>query len=131
MIDLHSHLLPGVDDGSRSVAQSVGVLRTMAEVGLTDVCLTPHFRAGQITEVPPPAHETAFAALTAEAPPQPKLHRGAEVMMDRPLAGSAAGLRHITLAGTRYILVEFPRMVAGDTVANALGRIVDLGLIPI
>lgn len=131
MIDLHSHLLPGVDDGSRSVAQSVGVLRAMAEVGLTDVCLTPHFRAGDITEILPPGHESAFAALTAEAPLQPKLHRGAEVMMDRPLAGSAAELRHITLAGTRYILVEFPRMVAGDTVVNALGRIVDLGLFPI
>jgi protein-tyrosine phosphatase len=37
----------------------------------------------------------------------------------------------VTLAGTRYILVEFPRLVAFDTVTNALSQVVELGLIPL
>ena len=131
MIDLHSHLLPGVDDGSRTVEQSVAVLRRMAELGITDVCLTPHLKANETATAPPPPHEQAFTALRAEAPALPRLHRGAEVMLDRPLPQDGAGLRRITLGGTRYILVEFPRLVAADAVTNALTRVREGGLVAI
>jgi protein-tyrosine phosphatase len=131
VIDLHSHLLPAVDDGSRSVAQSIKVMKEMAGHGVTDVCLTPHLRAGQLAGAPPRSHDEAFEALQAAAPPLPRLHRGAEVMLDRPLPVSGEGFRRFTIGGTRYILVEFPRMVAYDTVTIALGRVVDAGLRPV
>jgi protein-tyrosine phosphatase len=131
VIDLHSHLLPAVDDGSRSVAQSLKVMNEMLARGVTDICLTPHVRAGEVAKVPPGGHETAFAELSAAAPPLPRLHRGAEVMLDRPLPSSTPGVRRFTIGGTRYLLVEFPRMVAFDTVCNALGRLVDVGLLPL
>ncbi len=127
MIDLHSHLLPGVDDGSRTVEQSVGVLRRMATRGITDVCLTPHVRAQDAATAPPERHDTAFTALLAEAPELPRLHRGAEVMLDRPLP-LGDHMRRITLGGTRYLLVEFPRLVTADAVMNALTRIREAGL---
>jgi protein-tyrosine phosphatase len=131
VIDLHSHLLPGVDDGSRTVEQSVGVLRQMAERGITDVCLTPHLRAAETAHGQPPRYDTAFAALQAEAPALPRLFRGAEVMLDRPLPTGADMLRRVSLGGTRYLLVEFPRLVAADSVTNALTRIGDAGLTPV
>lgn len=131
MIDLHSHLLPGVDDGSRSVAQSVQVLNEMARQGITDVCLTPHLQAGRAEAGPPSAHTRAFEALHAAAPALPRLHRGAEVMLDRPVTRPVALARNVTLAGTRYILVEFPRLVAYDVVTNALTQVVELGLLPV
>lgn len=131
MIDLHSHLLPGVDDGSRSVEQSLKVLDELAAQGITDVCLTPHLRAGQAGAGPPEAHERAFEALRARAPVVPRLHRGAEVMLDRPIRAEPETIRRVTLGGTRYILVEFSRMVAFDTVSIALRRILDTGLIPV
>lgn len=127
MIDLHSHLLPGVDDGSRTVEQSVGVLRQMAERGITDVCLTPHLRAAETAHGPPRRHNEAFAALEAQVPPLPRLHRGAEVMLDRPLPTGAEGIRRVSLRGSRYLLVEFPRLVAADAVSNALTRVRDAG----
>lgn len=131
MIDLHSHLLPAVDDGSRSVEQSVKVLSEMARQGITDVCLTPHLQSSRAEAGPPPAHLRAFEALRAEAPAIPRLHRGAEVMLDRPLTRPVALARNVTLAGTRYMLVEFPRLVAHDTVTNALTQVADLGLVPV
>lgn len=131
MIDLHSHLLPGVDDGSRSVEQSVGVLAELAAQGVTEICLTPHLRAGQVAAGPPEAHERAFEALVARAPTTPRLHRGAEVMLDRPLAVDPGRIRRTTLGGSRYLLVEFPRMVAFETVGIALGRILETGLVPL
>lgn len=108
MIDLHSHLLPAVDDGSRSVEQSIKVLAAMAEQGVTDVCLTPHLQSGKAEAGPPPAHATAYEALRLQAPSSPRLHRGAEVMLDRPLPRQVAMARNVTLGGTGYILVEFP-----------------------
>ncbi len=131
MIDLHSHLLPGVDDGSRTVEQSVKVLASMAREGITDVCLTPHMKASRAEAGPPPAHEQAFDALRQAAPPTPRLHRGAEVMLDRPLTRPVVLARNLTLNGTRYILVEFPRLVAFDIATTALSQVLELGLLPI
>ena len=131
MIDLHSHLLPGVDDGSRTVEQSVKVLGELAAQGVTDICLTPHLRAAQVAAAPPAPHDRAFDALTRQAPASPRLHRGAEVMLDRPLTADGDRIRRVTIGGSRYLLVEFPRMVAYETVTIALGRILDTGLVPL
>jgi len=131
VIDLHNHLLPGVDDGSRSVAQSVGVLNAFARQGVTAVCLTPHLSASHAEAGAPAAHDQAFAALRAAAPAVPALHRGAEIMLDRPLPARVAETRQVTLAGTRYVLVEFPRLVTFQTAAAALSHIVELGLTPV
>lgn len=130
MIDLHSHLLPAVDDGSRSVAQSVGVLRRFAEAGVTDLCLTPHCTAGDMLRGVPQAHDAAFTALRSEAPAAPRLHRGAEVMLDRPLP-ELPDYARFTLGGGRWLLVEFPRLVTADAVTNALQSVVDRGLKPL
>jgi protein-tyrosine phosphatase len=131
VIDLHSHLLPAVDDGSRSVDQSIKVLEKMAREGITAVCLTPHLRATRAEAGPPPAHDQAFDALRAKAPARPELHRGAEVMLDHPLPRSVALARNVTLGGSRYILVEFPRLVSNEVVGNAVTQVSDLGLVPI
>ncbi len=131
MIDLHSHLLPGVDDGSRTVARSVVVLRHLAELGLTDICLTPHLTASRAEHGIPPAYDTAFAALLAAAPPGVRLHRGAEIMLDRPFSAAAASNRALTLGGSRYVLVEFPRIVPRDTVLTALTQVAASGLVPV
>jgi protein-tyrosine phosphatase len=131
VIDLHSHLLPAVDDGSGSVDQSVKVLAAMARLGVTDVCLTPHMQAGRTEYGPTAAHQQAFEALRAQAPSTPRLHRGAEVMLDRPITRPVALARNVTLGGSRYILVEFPRLVSYDTVTSALTQVMELGLIPV
>ncbi len=131
MIDLHCHLLPGVDDGSRTVKQSVAVLTRMAAEGITDVVLTPHLEASRILEGPPPEHDEAMAALSVEAPAGITLHRGAEIMLDRALTPRAVSTRRVTLAGTRYVLVEFTRLVAGRSAAAALTHLLEAGLVPL
>lgn len=131
MIDLHNHLLPGVDDGSRSVGQSLRVLAAFASSGVTAVCLTPHVAASQAAAGPPAAHDAAFEALRREAPAAPALHRGAEILLDRPLPEEVAVRRDVTLNGTQYVLVEFTRMVAFPAALAALRHVVELGLVPV
>ena len=43
MKDLHSHLLPGIDDGSNSMEESISLLKSAYESGITDMMLTPHY----------------------------------------------------------------------------------------
>ena len=131
MIDLHSHVLPGVDDGARSVDQAVGAMQTLAELGVTDLCLTPHLLASRAADGVPPEHDRAFFELSSVAPGTPRLYRGAEIMLDRPLADSVGRRRDVTLAGSRYLLVEFMRMVPFETVITALHRVVEVGLVPV
>jgi len=123
MIDIHSHLLPGVDDGSRSLAQSVGVLKLLADAGITDIVVTPHLRAGEIAargEAAILVRDERLAELKAAAPPGIRLHAGFEIMLDRPLPPEALGDRRYALAGSRYYLVEFPLSVMGHLVADVL-----------
>ena len=127
MIDLHSHLLPAVDDGSRSVEQSITVLRAMRGLGVTDICLTPHIRASRADAGPPDAHERAFEALRSQAGAEPRLHRGAEVMLDQPLtvdagstravvAGLAAGQPHRFTVAARNVMGTGPESAPTEPV---------------
>jgi len=131
VIDLHSHLLPGVDDGSRTVEQSVGVLTRMGAAGVSAVCLTPHLEASRAEKGVPAAHDVAFEVLKAAAPSAVTLYRGVELMLDRPFPPGAASNPALRLGGSRYLLVEFTRMAADNAVYNALSHIVGLGLIPV
>ncbi len=131
MIDLHCHLLPGVDDGSRSVEQSVRTLEAMRATGTTAVCLTPHFSVGRIPRGLPPGHEQAFLDLQGQAPEGIDLHRGVELLLDRPVRPELLEHPELTLGGTRFILVEFTRMAAEVSIFNALRQVVQLGLVPV
>ncbi len=131
MIDLHNHLLPAVDDGSRSVAQSVAVLEEQAARGVADIVLTPHLLASELDHGVPVAHDRAFNDLIAAAPATPRLHRGAEVMLDRPLTATAAANPAFRLGRGPVMLVEFPRLVAYEAVWHALRNVVERGVIPL
>jgi protein-tyrosine phosphatase len=130
VIDLHSHLLPGVDDGSRSVEQSVRVLHAFAAKGITDVACTPHVLASNVAQGWPDNYLAAWEKLAPQVPEGIKIHRGAEVMLDRPLPAAAAE-RKLTLGGSRYLLVEFARMVPAEIVGRALMEVIKAGLVPV
>jgi protein-tyrosine phosphatase len=131
VIDLHSHLLPGVDDGSRSVEQSVEVLARLAADGITGICLTPHLMAADSARGAPLLHDKAFASLQPAVPAGITVYRGAEIMLDRPLDPKVAAERRVTLNGTRFVLVEFPRLVTLKAVEQALTQVLSLGLVPL
>jgi protein-tyrosine phosphatase len=134
LIDLHSHLLPDIDDGSRSVTQSVLVLKQFAEDGITDVVLTPHVAAGELAfdkEDALERREVAFTLLSRDAPPTPRLHLGFEIMLDVPLAAGILEDRRFSLAGSRYYLVEFPISVAEDDATSLVEGLVGGDAVPL
>lgn len=50
MIDIHSHILPEVDDGSKNIEQSLEMLKEAERQGITDIILTPHYRHEYLTK---------------------------------------------------------------------------------
>jgi protein-tyrosine phosphatase len=79
----------------------------------------------------PAAHDKAFLALRKAAPAGITLYRGVELMLDRPVTPDLREKPGLTLGGTRYILVEFTRLVSVPAVSSGLHQIVQLGLIPV
>jgi len=134
MIDMHSHLLPGIDDGPRSVERPVKVLTQFAVEGVTDVVLTPHARSSEFAmdaEDVLEKREVAVGQLLEVAPAMPKLHLGFEIMMDQPLLAAVLGDRRFSLAASRYYLVEFYTSVAADVITKALEMVCDSGAVPL
>ena len=84
MIDIHTHLLPGVDDGSRSIEASVSVLERFSRDGVEIVVCTPHLDASEAGEAPHERNADLLAALTAAAPATPRLLPGFEILLDAP-----------------------------------------------
>lgn len=134
MIDLHSHLLPNIDDGSRSVEQSANVLTGFAEHGVSDVVLTPHIQSSVIDEHGEDIVEERrelFDILLDGVAERPSLHLGFEIMLDCPLPPIAIGDRRYALASSRYYLVEFPYGIAPSAATTALEQLCAAGVTPI
>lgn len=111
MIDFHSHVLPGMDDGSESVAQSLQMLRLSARQGVTCVVATPHFYAHRDTP-------ERFLARRARSEAQlraamegceglPALLVGAEVHYF-PGISQAEAVRNLTIGEKSCMLLEMP-----------------------
>ena len=129
MIDIHSHLLPAVDDGSPSVEVSVGVLEKFASDGVEVLVCTPHLTASRAGDAPYERHLEILAALTAAAPPRPELRLGWEIMLDRP--GCDLRDPRLALAGSTARLVEFPRAHLPASAGRELERLRLTGIVPV
>ena len=111
MIDIHSHILPGVDDGARSLADSVDLMQELASAGITDVIATPHY----VPETKYVSNKTknllVFQKLKrtlVDKGAKTRIFLGNEVYIDKSVADLASDGIISTLAGGSYLLVELP-----------------------
>lgn len=131
MIDLHTHVLPGVDDGPGDRAEALELLRRMREDGVRNVVATPHFLPGMYE---PEQSSIAEALESVRGQVQDlKIHPGREIrlggpdVVERILGGELAPLG---TAG-RYVLIEFPFAGLPVHAVDTLKRIRDGGLTPV
>jgi protein-tyrosine phosphatase len=129
VIDIHSHLLPAVDDGSPSIEISVAVLTAFAGQGVERVVCTPHLKASGLADVSHEAYAERFAALVAAAPPRPALARGWEIMLDIP--GADLRARSLALGSSSAVLVEFPHSGVPTGATEELYRLRASGIVPV
>jgi protein-tyrosine phosphatase len=129
VIDIHSHLLPGVDDGSANIETSVAVLDRFARQGLEVLVCTPHLQASRAELAPYERHRELLAELVAAAPPKPELKLGWEIMLDRP--GCDLRSPTLSLGGAKAVLVEFPRAYLPVGTTEELHRLRRSGVVPV
>ena len=109
LCDFHSHVLPCIDDGSRSVDESLRMLEMLKEQGVSLVAATPHFDADKISvEAFIGRRERSYADLIGAAPADiPQIRLGAEVSY-YPGISRLEGLSDLCIEGTRFLLIEMP-----------------------
>ncbi len=110
MVDFHTHILPKIDDGSKSVEESLAMLRSEWEQGIQEIVLTPHFYPQmddprEFLARRQASFERLQAAMGEEA--LPKLRLGAEVYFYYGMSNSEI-LKELVISGTRCILIEMP-----------------------
>jgi len=130
MIDIHSHVLPGLDDGSRSLEESVAMLELAAGSGTTDIVATPH--ANYQYPFDPALVDGKIAELRAAAGTAVRIHPGCDFHLFRENIDDAVQFpARYTINHGKYLLVEFEEFIVGKTLHVALERLQNAGLIPI
>ena len=113
MIDIHCHVLPGLDDGPRDLEQALALLRAIADDGVERVVLTPHVYMGHFDNAVGPIQE-AFERFKGQAPAELTsllTHCAAEVRLDEHVPGLLRSGGLPLLSGpsdTRTVLLELP-----------------------
>ena len=107
IVDIHCHILYGVDDGSDSAQTSRQILDSMAQQQITDVIVTPHYRRHMFA-YPKEEIEESFRDLSHYAKSKGiRLYIGCEYHVDHDIYHNLKGGRVHTLADTRYVLTEY------------------------
>ena len=137
MLDFHNHLIPAVDDGSTSIEESLAAVERMSAQGITHIITTPHFQASTVKR--PAEFNAAMKGIDAgweilvdavrKNFPRMKLDRGVELALDDP--DPVATDTRLRLAGTRFVLVEFPWFNIPTNSVQPLKRLKANGVTPI
>ena len=117
MIDIHNHLLYGIDDGSKSIEESIDVLKDMEKCGYTDIILTPHYIDGSRYSNDRDNNIERLNTLKQELKDNNikiNLHLGNEIYIDEDISTLLKENKLSTLNDSNYLLIELP--MSGDFV---------------
>lgn len=134
MIDFHSHMLPGIDDGSQDVDTSLKMLAMSKADGVDTVLLTPHChpRSQEHIDRFLEKRESAFKALSSAIQNQdmPKIIPASEIRIYADFH-KYKGLEDLCISGTDYILLEMPYELWKDYAFEEIYQLTRLGFKPI
>lgn len=135
MIDLHTHILPGLDDGADVLGESLAMAELAAEGGTMGIVATPHsnqsgrfenYCSNELEKV----YDTFEKALIRNNIPL-KLYRGMEIYASWDVAKKIEDGRLRGLGDSDYYLIEFPFDVDADDMGNILESVLNIGKTPV
>ena len=133
-VDMHAHILPGVDDGARTLQESIEMMNVAYEQGVRTIYATPHFGSGKEHYSKESLIEV-FNQVKQEA--KSIGNDGVELILGNELYYSHDILRALkegeafTMGSTRYVLVEFPYEIIYKELYNGLQMLINGGYRPI
>lgn len=131
MIDIHTHILPFVDDGSIDKNISLDMIKECVRQGITDVILTPHYR--HIFKLPPNVLQSEFEKfkkLVCSENLPINLYLGQEIYIDDSYKQVFACKKVLTMNKSKFVLVEF-NVEKDVDIADVIYELKILGYTPI
>jgi len=134
MIDLHCHILPGLDDGAKTLAESLEMGRIAARDGVTGIVATPHAfndtYENNRQNILPAVESLRAAFLEAQIPVT--LYPGADVRITERLVDHIKNGEALTLNDTgKYIFIELPSQVIPMHIADFIFQLQLAGVTPV
>ncbi len=130
MIDIHCHILPGVDDGAKTLEESISMLRMASASGTTDIVATPH--ANPHYRFDPEIIDLKLAELRRASNNLLNLHVGCDFHLTaRNIEDALVNPTKYAINHGSYILVEFSEFLIPPSSAEIFRRLRAAGLIPV
>jgi protein-tyrosine phosphatase len=130
MVDIHSHILPGLDDGAQTIEESVEMLEIAAASGTTDIVATPH--ANGEFRFDPERVQHLFQDLSDRKGVSINIHLGCDFHLNYDnLLNALEKPTKYTINHHQYLLVELPDLIALAAVKKAITQLVGVGIIPV
>jgi protein-tyrosine phosphatase len=127
-VDLHSHVLYGLDDGAKTLQDSLDMLRLAASTGTSDIVATPH--ANGRYRFDPGLIDERIAELSAHV--NIRIHRGCDFHLQADnIEDALAAPDKYTINHNAYLLVEFPDLSIFTSTDEILCELLDAGMVPI
>lgn len=131
IIDIHCHILPGVDDGARNMEEAEKLLRMQKRMGVHRIVLTPHYAPGMFTPSVSQIH-TSFHELKPVAQKMGvQLFLGREYHVSLGFESDVLNCQLPTIADTSYVLIEFSRKNSYYTIRNVAERMLQQRYLPV
>jgi protein-tyrosine phosphatase len=130
-VDLHSHVLFGLDDGAPDEATSMAMLDGLAALGITEQCVTPHQKASQYLPAWDKVEATFDQLVRLRNPRHPTLRLGAENMWDDVFYKRATENAIPSYRGTTAFLVEIPPPLMPPGMIDQLFKFRMAGKVPV
>lgn len=107
MIDIHTHILPGIDDGATDLQDTLEILKALKEQGVTQIVATPHIITGVYNNDKSIIKNkvTDVEYLIKDTNLNIKIHPGAELYLEPDIIQKVKDQK-LTLAGSNYVLIE-------------------------
>ena len=131
--DIHNHILFKCDDGADSIEKSMEMIREEYKQGARGLILTPHYdeESFNLSVDRWNRHFAELKELCGRELPDMKLYLGNEVLLCSDMIEKLEAGKILTLAGSRYVLIEFYPLEDYSTIERALSLLVNGGYIPI
>ena len=133
MIDLHSHILPYIDDGARSLEESLQLVQEGYEAGFTTIVSTSHYYLDyyETIEEDRKAHINTILHTIKETIPDLQICIGSEIYVTHRMVSLLKDHLASSINGTRYVLIELPFEQEIPDLKNIIFTLINNGYIPI
>ena len=128
-VDIHSHILPGIDDGAKNLEESVKLIKMMRKLGFSKIIGTPHTYAGLFDNTKE-SIKKAFEKLKKANVENISLHYSSEYMIDQSLIEKSIN-KDLLCLKDNYVLIEMSYMAAPIILYDAIFQLIHNGYKPV